>query len=81
MTSYLIPFLTQNDSVQTSSLKSIDDIRAEVSSLVERTTPGKSVDALMNEYKGREEELISHLRRLLNQGLSLRSEAKGGVIT
>ena len=42
---------------------SLLEIRAEVESFVERTNPGKSVDDLMYEYRGRELELVSYLQR------------------
>lgn len=39
-------------------------IQAEVRSLVAKTAPGKTADELLAAYAGKEEELLSHLRRL-----------------
>lgn len=39
-------------------------IKAEIQSLVEKTSPGKSTEELLMAYAGKEEELLSHLRRL-----------------
>ena len=48
---------------------SSSEIRAVVIVLVKRTNSGKTVDELMNEYEGREYELVTHLRRFkLYQG-------------
>jgi len=41
-----------------------DSIRKEITSLVESTKPGKSAEDLLAAYEGREEELITHLKKL-----------------
>jgi len=42
----------------------LESIQAEVRSLVAKTAPGKTVEELLTAYAGKEEELLSHLRRL-----------------
>ena len=42
----------------------LESIKAEVTSLVAKTAPGKTAEELLNAYAGKEEELLSHLRRL-----------------
>lgn len=39
-------------------------VKAEVTSLVEETNPGKSAEELLEAYEGREEELVAHLKKL-----------------
>mmetsp|Transcript_17287 Transcript_17287/g.27096 ORF Transcript_17287/g.27096 Transcript_17287/m.27096 type:complete len:691 (+) Transcript_17287:121-2193(+) len=45
----------------------MESIRAEVKSLVAKTSPGKTADELLSAYVGKEEELLSHLRRLARE--------------
>ena len=45
----------------------LEEVRAEVESVIELTNPGKSVDELMEQYRGREDELIENLRRHQDQ--------------
>lgn len=45
-------------------VKELEDIKAEVRRLVEKTAPGKTAEELLSAYEGKEEELVSHLRRL-----------------
>ena len=45
----------------------LEEVRAEVETVIELTKPGKSVDELMEQYRGREDELIENLRRHQDQ--------------
>ncbi len=45
----------------------LESIRAEVRSLVAKTSPGKTAEELLSAYVGKEEELLSHLRRLARE--------------
>ena len=45
----------------------MESIRAEVKSLVAKTSPGKTAEELLSAYVGKEEELLSHLRRLARE--------------
>ena len=42
----------------------LESIKSEITSLVAKTAPGKTAEELLNAYAGKEEELLSHLRRL-----------------
>jgi C-terminal processing protease CtpA/Prc len=41
----------------------LEEVKAEVRVLVEQATPGKSADDMLAQYEGREDELLSHLRK------------------
>ena len=45
-------------------VEDLENIKAEIKSLVESTAPGKSAEELLSAYGGKEEELLAHLRRL-----------------
>ena len=45
-------------------LASSATVESEVDSLVRELNPGKSTKELMDEYKGKEEELLANLRKL-----------------
>lgn len=53
-----------NEEEDVEEAKRVEDIKAEVISLVEKTAPGKTAEELLSAYSGREEELVGHLRRL-----------------
>ena len=42
-------------------------IKAEIQSLAEKTSPGKTTEELLTAYAGKEEELLSHLRSLYQE--------------
>jgi hypothetical protein len=44
--------------------KDLKAIKAEIGLLVDKTAPGKTSEELLAAYEGKEEELLSHLRRL-----------------
>lgn len=45
----------------------LEEIKAEVRVLVEKATPGKSADDMLAQYEGREDELLSHLRKFVEK--------------
>lgn len=51
----------------TKSGRPMEEVRTEVAGLAARANPGKSVDELMKQYEGREEELITHLKKFLEK--------------
>ena len=54
----------KSSSEDVQEVKELEDIKAEVRRLVEKTAPGKTAEELLSAYEGKEEELVSHLRRL-----------------
>jgi len=54
----------KSNSEDEQEVKELEDIKAEVRRLVEKTAPGKTAEELLSAYEGKEEELVTHLRRL-----------------
>ena len=45
----------------------LEEVKKEVRILVEQATPGKSADDMLAQYEGREDELLSHLRKFVEK--------------
>jgi C-terminal processing protease CtpA/Prc len=45
----------------------LQEVKKEVRVLVEQATPGKSAEDMLAQYEGREEELLSHLRKFVEK--------------
>lgn len=45
----------------------LEEVKKEVRVLVEQATPGKSAEDMLAQYEGREEELLSHLRKFVEK--------------
>ena len=45
----------------------LEEVKAEVRVLVEKATPGKSAEEMLAQYEGREDELLSHLRKFVEK--------------